>query len=213
MGTVTAGQNLSETIPGFWAQVASGEWEPYTFDILKEYVPLHETFLDLGAWIGPTVLYAAGLGRRCIAVEPDPIAFAHLKANVEATAAPVELLNAAVMEYDGTVTLGSESLGNSMTRVSKDSNTVEVPCLTLSTLMEEKRIAGSLFIKMDVEGAEENILRDYAFFEKHRPTLYLSLHTFWFCSLPVAVENLDRVCSLYKTREEVSNNVLLLTNL
>ena len=37
------------------------QWEPNTFKILDYYQNLNGTYIDIGAWIGPTVMYASQL--------------------------------------------------------------------------------------------------------------------------------------------------------
>jgi hypothetical protein len=111
--------------------------------------------------------------------------------------------------------LGSEELGNSMTRLSAahpGREVIEVSCQTLGNFFED-RIAGSTFIKMDVEGAEELILRDIEFFKKHKPTLYLSLHPGWFRDPNAGMITVNNVGGLYKQTHLVENNTLLFTDL
>jgi FkbM family methyltransferase len=206
---------VRDPLPGFWTNTELGWWEPYTFPVFDKYVPKDGTYLDLGAWIGPTALYASRIAKRCIAVEPDPFAFDHLEANVLANGSAIELLNMAVMDYDGTVQLGSGNLGDSVTRVF-ESNTaperINVPCHTLRKLVATANISGPLFIKMDVEGSEEFILRDVDFFAEHKPTLYLSLHPFWFKDPARAVSTIDRIGKLYAHRQEIAGNTFLFTD-
>ena len=96
--------------------------------------------------------------------------------------------------------LGSEYLGNSMTRLSGKglAQTVRVEGVMLGSFVTLRHIPTPIFIKMDVEGAEEIILRDLAFFERYKPTLYLSLHPFWFSNPEEGLETIRRVAALYK---------------
>src|ERR1700687_4776653 len=48
----------------FWQQVAMGRQHCY---------------IDVGAWIGPTLLYGCQLAKMAYGLEPDPIAFAELE--------------------------------------------------------------------------------------------------------------------------------------
>lgn len=203
--------SVTETHKAFWESVEVGKWEPYTFDILDKYVPLHDNYLDIGAWIGPTAMYAHALCERSFALEPDPVAYSYLRRNASGT-----LINLAISDYDGLMVLGSEELGNSMTRlaaVHPGKQVFEVKCRTLDWLVDMEAISGSIFIKMDVEGAEELILRDIEFFKKHKPTLYLSLHPMWFRNPASAEETISKVGALYKHRIAVENHQLLFTDL
>ena len=42
----------------FWGKVQRNEWEPATFKIIKHFLDGHSdaSYIDFGAWIGPTVL-------------------------------------------------------------------------------------------------------------------------------------------------------------
>jgi FkbM family methyltransferase len=195
----------------FWDDVESGKWEPHTFEVLDKYLGLDTTYLDLGAWIGPTVLHASTLCGRCLAVEPDPEAFTWLCENTKGTR--IETHRLAISDHNGVEMLGSEELGNSMTRLSATANRIEVPCQTLTSFCAKTKISGPLFIKIDVEGSEEAILRDFAFFVVHRPTVYLSLHHQWFLDPATAMKTINRVGDLYKTRTRVEHNSLLFTDL
>jgi hypothetical protein len=66
--------------------------------------------------------------------------------------------------------------------------------------VDGNKIDGPLFIKMDVEGAEELILES-SFFELYRPTLYLGVH--WpLYKNPQRVEaRLNELRSLYANYE------------
>lgn len=210
---------VTETHKAFWESVEAGKWEPYTFDILDKYVPLHDNYLDIGAWIGPTVLYASRFGTRCIAVEPDPVACEQLSDNNILNGDEFEVHNQAIADHDGELVLGSESLGNSMTRLEAahpGMSVISVYCQTLDSFVRHGEIEGSMFIKMDVEGSEELILRDIEFFKKHKPTLYLSLHPGWFRNASLARYTIAAVSDLYRFRvypEPTDPNTILFTDM
>ena len=67
----------------FWRKAAAGKWEPETFAVLNAHLGPDRDYLDIGAWIGPTVLYGARKARRVVALEPDPVAFRALSWNIE----------------------------------------------------------------------------------------------------------------------------------
>lgn len=68
---------------GYWYNVWFLEiyptWEITTFEVFDKYLDKDKYYIDIGAWIGPTVLYAAQKTKRVIAFEPDNIAFNALK--------------------------------------------------------------------------------------------------------------------------------------
>ena len=71
--------------PGFWKLVGTGGWEKDTFEVLRFFLEGRPTdsYVDFGAWIGPTALYAAHYSRHVYAIEPDPMAYSALVANAE----------------------------------------------------------------------------------------------------------------------------------
>ena len=61
-------------------------WEQDTFHIFEYYKNYKKgIYIDIGAWIGPTVLYCANIYKKVIALEPDPIALSRLKKNISAS--------------------------------------------------------------------------------------------------------------------------------
>ena len=184
----------------WWVNVENGTWEPYTYDIFDRFLTPETTYFDVGAWIGPTVLYAAHTCKQCYAFEPDPRAYSDLIANVNANSfLNIQTFNEAVMDYDGKVVLGNDhNLGDSGTRLRQVTNQFWVPCHTLNTLVSNLNASSPLFIKMDVEGAEEFIFKSVDFFQEWKPTIYVSLHKTFFADEKLAMETIRKVGRLYK---------------
>jgi FkbM family methyltransferase len=137
---------------GFWDRWASGEWEPETHAAIDSIVD-GGTYVDIGAWVGPTVLWAAPLAERVVAVEADPAALTMLAANLDGLT-NVDIVAVAIAEYDGTTTIGVG--GDSMSRTGEGDHTVR--CVTLPTLWAEQTITDVALVKIDVEGAEREII-------------------------------------------------------
>ena len=138
----------------FWDLFEQG-WETSTIDTLDKYLTPDTTYIDLGAWIGPTVLYAAPLCKQCYAFEPDPLAYRQLKANVELNGfTNVTTFNEAVLDYNGTAAFGNDNLGNSMSRIEHPNKMFSAPCRTLDSFAIEYPLTSPLFIKVDIEGAD-----------------------------------------------------------
>lgn len=194
----------------FWGWVAEGRYDS-EWNILERFLRPEDTFIDLGAWVGSHSLFASTIARRVYAVEPDPVAFKILEKNVQGL--PIHICKAAIAGYRGAITLGSGFLGASTTRANKhegagigpwvEAQTFEVDCTTLrdfigyipSGLVDVNR---TFFIKMDVEGSEEDILQDFEFFEEHKPTVYLETHPFWWKHEQQTWEKIFKIASLYK---------------
>ncbi|MEM7692957.1 MAG: FkbM family methyltransferase [Pseudomonadota bacterium] len=148
----------------FWDQADDDRWEVSTFEAIKACVDADTVVLDIGAWIGPTVLYAASRARRVIAFEPDPVAATALRENLAMNAgitAKVAVEEAAVWREGGTLSLGSRgALGDSMSSalVHDGAATFEARAIAAGELMNRLGADEKLFIKMDVEGAEYAII-------------------------------------------------------
>lgn len=92
-----------------WFQNAYKNWENETFDILDYYSDTKNgVYLDIGAWIGPTVLYAAKKYKKVVCFEPDPVALDMLKANLSANSFKnIVLIEKALSNNCGTTKFGS----------------------------------------------------------------------------------------------------------
>ena len=141
--------------------------------------------LDCGANMGVVTDILAKTGADVIAFEPDPWTFAKLSARFEGVA-NVTLVNAAVGVSQGTVRLhraanfGDNPTGASLKstildggRDIDDSAGIDVALVDFPAFLREKLAArGEIaFIKLDIEGAELDILETLdreAFFEKIR---------------------------------------------
>lgn len=163
----------------FWNSVNDGSWEPDTYRILDFWLKKDTVYFDIGAWVGPTYLYAAALAKEVYAFEPDMIAHQELQDNIQLSKySNLWASHFAIGIHKGEVNLGPRTQwGDSMSSILWQKNTVSVPCITLDEI--GMRLNPS-FIKMDIEGGEcyvlpfaKEYLRDYG------PTLYLSIHQPW----------------------------------
>ncbi|WP_188610502.1 FkbM family methyltransferase [Chelatococcus reniformis] len=169
--------------PTFWDKVEQGRWEPGTIAVLADSVGPHTTFLDLGAWVGPTTLIAAAAGARCIAVEADPSALAQLRRNLAANAAlpgRVTVVDRAVSAAPGLVRLGARRKpGDSMSSVllTGSATTWDSEAITPADLAVLVGSAPDLFIKIDIEGGEFGLAPALApLLAGPRVSVLLSLH-------------------------------------
>lgn len=168
----------------FWAQLQVGLWEPYTFKIFDEFLDFNHSYIDIGAWIGPTVLYGCQKAKFCYAIEPDPIAFKNLKKNIQLNPnllSRISLSNQCITDSCGKTYLtpigndGGDSMSSTIFK--KSSKSWEVTSITLQQFMLENSINDCNFIKIDIEGGEFSVLPSMTeFLNKEKPTLHLSLH-------------------------------------
>lgn len=176
----------------FWNEFSNAKWEADTLALVARLARAGAPSLyDFGAWIGPLSLYAAALGLKVVAVEPDPVAFAHLFKNsvVSGLHDRIELISGALLCKNAgkLLRLYSDSLGDSETSVA--SARMRAECLqiivssyisagiTLQDLLNVYPVKDGAILKFDIEGAEFELMDDIADAVKIAPvTLLLSVH-------------------------------------
>jgi FkbM family methyltransferase len=144
--------------------------EEALFTFLKRQVAPGDVVLDVGSFLGIyAILEARFTGRtgRVIAVEPTPwsasIARRHVEFNADSTAAPVILFEAAAGERRGQATFyeyAQPYVNALMPAVDVDARprSGRVDVVTIDDLCEQLHIRPTV-IRMDVQGAEFNVLR------------------------------------------------------
>jgi FkbM family methyltransferase len=145
-----------------WATAARhGHWEEAEFQFLAETLRPGDTVLDVGAWVGSHAMVAArsvAPGGVVYAFEPDPVARGHLVANLSGNAiGNVEVVPQAVGDSAGVVYLADGRLGSSKSTVSRVKTGEAVEATTLGDFCTERSLWPA-FIKVDVEGAEADVL-------------------------------------------------------
>lgn len=179
----------------FWDKIQRNEWEPTTFKIIKHYLEDHAdaSYIDFGAWIGPTVLFAAQFSKHVYALEPDQQAFSALVANVNANSdlvSNVQLFHECINTESGPMTFRGK--GDSTSRFSSTLNVGNVAnlpewtiaCRSLPEFIAQEDVTNLRLIKIDTEGAELFLLPSLVGWlhqlSSPKPSLWLSLHQpFW----------------------------------
>lgn len=198
--------NVEPEPADYWRWIRDGcydhEWQAYDWALKPDH-----TFIDLGAWVGAHSLYASKKAVRVVAVEPDPVAVEIAKKNL----AGMEVRQLAISGHCGELKLGSGLLGASTTRTNPNAGgrigpwdekeTCVVPCETIWKFCEP--IEGKLFIKCDVEGSEEEIVKDLHFFSERRPTVLMELHPFWWKYEQMTWADFEAVKALYRNPREI----------
>ena len=166
--TVTGGHEW------FWPGFADGSWEPQTFKIFDQFLDKDRVMLDIGAWIGPTALYAAKRAKKVFAFEPDPVAHDSLVKNLALNRVenvipyPVAVAN----EWKGIEFGIKTAMGDSMSsELWGKKGGYQVPAVSFSSLITDIRPS---FVKIDIEGGEKTIFEGAgAALETVRPTIHL----------------------------------------
>jgi FkbM family methyltransferase len=124
------------------------------------------TIIDIGANIGIITAHMRQYADKVYAIEPSPEHFAALQKNKEFYGWDnVELFNEAVADHDGEMFLafeGSNRTCNSITN-NYGQGGVTVKIVAMDTFFEENGIKEVDFLKVDVEGADDLILRSEGF--------------------------------------------------
>jgi FkbM family methyltransferase len=167
----------------FWDEVEQKNWEQDTFRIFKKFIKKDSSYIDIGAWIGPTALFGAHLAKKVYAVEPDPVAYSELINNIELN----NNLKDRIVAFYGCIgnSNGKVKIGNPFSVGSSSSSLLfcdseaswEVESMTIDTFVQKYEIDDCSFIKMDIEGGEFYVLKSMKnYLRKKRPTLHLSIH-------------------------------------
>ena len=166
----------------FWRRASQGRWEPETFAVLAGHLEPGRDYLDIGAWIGPTVLFAARKARHVWAFEPDATAFRHLAWNLELNGIDnVSALPVALSDRTGIARMASfgGEAGDSMTSLlnAQAAGGRDVVTLDWAAFAADTDLSAVSLVKMDVEGAEFGLVEQLMpWLRAQRPALYLSTH-------------------------------------
>jgi FkbM family methyltransferase len=209
------------TFPGstlwmdFWDRVEGASWEEDTLNIFEWYLSRDKAsvLVDFGSWIGPSVLWGGLFASRVYSIEPDPVSFSTLVANINAnpeTAAKTSVFWRCIAPKDGDVDMAGSGESNTRmvgvldTMFLKAGSRWTVPCITLPNFLAEQRIdvAHLQLIKMDTEGTELWLLptlRPWLESLKDRkPAFWLSVHSpFWLQKKPEELQAAWDVMALF----------------
>lgn len=150
--------------------------------LLKRLLTAEDTCVDVGAHIGYVALVAAKYAGRVLAVEPGPTTYRRLQRNLALNprlAPKVVSLSIALADHGGTMTLlDSERQPNraSLAYRPVDAREVRVEVRTLDQVAADHLDRVS-FLKIDVEGAELDVLRGgLTTLRHHRPLVLCELN-------------------------------------
>jgi FkbM family methyltransferase len=150
----------------------TGEWAVQNGDVV----------LDVGAYIGTWTKEALARGAALVvAIEPSPASVECLRRNLsaEVAAGKVVIYPKGIWDYEGALTLFSNSstgVGNSFVEENSSAQKINaIPVTTIDRLAAELKLARVNFIKADVKGATERLLRGGAtVIRRDRPRIALS---------------------------------------
>jgi FkbM family methyltransferase len=163
-----------------------GTWEPEVQETLAAILEAGSTVYDIGAAAGFYTLMAArrvGANGRVIAFEPFPENVRLTRRNLNLNGVDnVDLLETAVGAAVGTSMMVDEAdaaVSVHLT-VAADEGGIEVDVTTIDHLVAQGRIPPPDLIKMDVEGAEIEVIQGATdTIATHGPTLLVEVHGNW----------------------------------
>ena len=179
---------VDERTVEFWAMYKNDEWEKNTFAVFDAYLRQDKAYIDIGAWVGPTLLYGANKAKFAFGFEPDKAAFNLLGNNIRLN--PHLIDKTSVCDYGiGSKTgkvkfyVGSEAESTSSFIPNHYNNGAYyyVDFYNFSEAVERCSINffEINFIKIDIEGGEYTLVPtmiDYFKKMQHFPTLLISTH-------------------------------------
>lgn len=165
----------------FWRKASAGAWEPETFSVLDRFLTPDSDYLDIGAWIGPTVLYGARKARHVWCFEPDPTAFRHLAWNLNLNdIRNVSAFGVALSNRFGVARMASVrgEPGDSTSSLLHDgAHGNDALTIAWDQFEAVNDLSGVSLVKMDIEGAEFFVLPEVLpWLKQQRPALLLSTH-------------------------------------
>ncbi len=143
---------------GATGNIYGGLHEFYDMAFLLHLLRCGDLFVDIGANIGSyTVLSSAEIGANNIAIEPVPMTFERLIANLDLNKINhnVQALNIALGKEKGMIrfTQSYDTINHVATE--QEINTIDVPVDTLDNILQNKN---PILLKVDVEGFETEVL-------------------------------------------------------
>ena len=176
------GVSFSVSPHRFWKQYRKSGWEPKTYETFRRNLTDDIIYVDIGAWVGITLMWARVLGTKKIyAVEANPESYELLSYTVmenQLLKSCVDLTNVCVTNKDAELVRFGRGL-SSASRIIKDGD-YSVSTTTLSSYLNKNNLSENLFIKIDIEGAECLLMDDLVNVLKLGNKCFLALHPlFW----------------------------------
>jgi len=166
-----------------------------------------DVVLDLGSYCGSTVWgfsRAVGNNGKVYGLEPDPLNFEVLCKNIEYhQLSNVVAINKGVWSVSDVLLFQSEgNMGSGISKVQdRAANLISVPVISLSDFCAEFSISRIDYIKMDIEGAEVEVLRSSGdILKKYKPRLIIEPHVI---RMRLVIDDVCKILSEYGYNTEI----------
>jgi FkbM family methyltransferase len=159
------------------------DFEPHMVQLFNALIKPNDVVVDVGANIGLTAILFSGLAKKVYAFEPAPSTFEILKTNLSrAQAGNVEAINLGLGESTEKLSITFIENNRSGGFVSKQIKPVaghvteEIQIESLDNFFS-RNVDPLNFIKIDVEGFEQNVIKGALdLIKKHKPLVTLELN-------------------------------------
>jgi len=166
--------------------VRDGLFEVPETELVTRILRPKDTCIDAGSQVGYySCLFAKLVGDkgRVYAFDANPKACQSTRRNLALNGSySAEVIHAALADHGGTVPFHistSDQTGlSSFAPIPTCEEKILVPCLRLETFLSERRVEGVRLLKIDVEGAEEIVLRGLGHFLDDQAIDYILLECF-----------------------------------
>ena len=175
-------ENLGIYGKEFWLLIDGDAYEPKTFDFIQRTFLPGAYFFDIGAATGCMSIYAGQIGYHVLALEPQQYVFEALKRNVQLNVeleANIELIHGLVVNSESRDREEISDFFTSGASGPLEGLSPTVNRISIRELLSNANTEGKTVFKMDIEGAEFNVLRDINLLlelEARNSVMYLSLH-------------------------------------
>ena len=175
----------AELNPRLWSDFCTyviGSPEPYAIAYFRSILRDDMIVFDIGSYIGVYTFTAYSNLASCEihTFEPNPHSANRLKSTIQQNNLPrIHLNNSAVGDYSGRIkfNLHSVPVQSSLLNANQNTTSIEVPITTLDSYCQNQKVKHIDVIKIDVEGAELQVLRGGEnVFQKCRPIMIIELH-------------------------------------
>lgn len=191
-----------------WEECERRVWRPRTFQIMDKFLKPGMVYVDVGAFVGTTALYAASKGAKVYTFEPDPAAFNDLANNVRMNkdrfgADTVVLSDKAITSVRGPVMLsphhGRFGTSRSSLLPNDPKHGIPVKGLTLEWAMRCYQIPRMDYLKFIIQGAEPEVLTAaLPVLKQYKPLLHVTAQPHFYADRAVGCARMRAVLSIYK---------------
>jgi FkbM family methyltransferase len=176
----------------FWIDTYP-QWQNDLYHVFDSYLSTDKIYIDIGSWIGTSVMYAARKSKHVYAIESNPESFRDLQHNCKTNCSNYTLMYNAIFNKDTKLKFGKNLFDISMNFTSHNDTAnecYEIESITLQTMINKYNIniCEISLINLDIVGGEENILDDLFYLHTiYKMPLYIHFYYSWWKD-----KNIDR---------------------